>query len=326
MENASCTAISLPENEQQELAAIMADLDAQAAAGEPDWLEKRAHERKRLRVVCEVRFIGPDTTTVLWVPALSRELSAGGMSFVSRQHFRRQNQILITLCLPDGKDRRLSGVVVYSRSVRPNWSLTGLRFEKSNDTRLLPEFYEQTRAVDAASVAPPAEEEGDGVPTRDRLLRMLERVRGRRTKTNLTNTVSASMFPDAQVRRACIPVLMDLAGPEANRALIRLLNDTSPQIQGEAAEALGSMGTKQAIEALKPLLQNVEDEVAIRAAEALGRLGDKAGRRVAARLVRSQTAIAVRAAKTLGIIVGRPFRPTVEGLKEARAFLDKEGD
>lgn len=326
METASCAVIALPENDQQELDAIMAELDAQAAAGEPDWLEKRAYQRKKLRVVCEVRFIGPDTTTVLRTPALSRELSAGGMSFVSRQHFRRQNQMLITLCLPDGKDRRLPGVVVYSRSVRPNWFLTGLRFEKSNDTRLLPEFYEQTRVVDAASVAPPAEEEGDGVPTRDRLLRMLERVRGRRTKTNLTNVVSASMFPDAVVRRACIPVLMDLAGPEANRALIRLLNDTSPQIQGEAAEALGTMGTKQAIEALKLLLQNVQDEVAIRAAEALGRLGDKAGRRVAARLVRSQTAIAVRAAKTLGIIVGRSFRPTVEGLNEARAFLKKEGD
>ncbi len=318
--------ITLPENDQQELDAIMAELDAQAVAGEPDWLEKRAHQRKKLRVVCEVRFIGPDTTTVLWVPALSRELSTSGMSFVSRQHFRRQNPMLITLCLPDGKDRRLPGVVVYSRSVQTGWFLTGLRFEKSNDTRLLPEFYDQTRAMGATPVAPPAEEEGDGVPTRERLLRMLERVRGRRTKTNLTNAVSASMFPDAQVRRACIPVLMDLAGPEANRALIRLLNDTSPQIQGEAAEALGSMGTKQAIEALKPLLQNAEDEVAIRAAEALGRLGDKAGRRVAARLVRSQTAIAVRAAKTLGIIVGRSFRPTVEGLNEARAFLNKEGD
>ena len=28
----------------------------------------------------------------------------------------------------------------------------------------------------------------------------------------------------------------------------------------------------------------------------------------------------------LGVMVGRPFRPTIEGLKEARAFLDAEGD
>jgi hypothetical protein len=316
----------ISQEDEQQLASIMSQLDVQSPTREAQWLEKRTAARKSVRVNCEVRFIGPDTEAVLWVGALSRELSASGMSFVSRQHFRRQVPILITLCLAEGNNRRLPAVVVHSSQVSEGWFLTGVCFRKSTDTRLLPEFYDQTQATDAFEGNRQGDEEEEGVPTRERMLRMLERIRGRRTKTNLTKTVSASMSPDPVVRRACIPVLMDLAGQEANRALMRLLSDNNPQIQGEAAEALGSMGTKQAIEPLKVLLQHLEDEVAVRAAEALGKLGDPSGRRVAARVVRTENPTAVRAAKTLGIIVGRTFRPTLEGLGEARAFLDAEGD
>lgn len=314
----------MSESDQEEVVAIMSDLDAQAGSQDAAQIDKRAHVRKPVRINCEIRLIGCDTETVLWLPAVSRELSAGGMSFVSRQHFRRQASILVTLYLAEGANRRLSAVVAHSRGVREGWFLTGVSFRKSDDTRLQPESYDLVKAEPA--FPEDSEEDENGLPARERLLRMLERVRGRRTKGNLLNVVSASMNPDPLVRRACVPVLMDLAGQEANRALIRLLNDVNPQIQGEAAEALGTMGTKQAIESIKALLQHSEDEVCIRAAEALGKLGDKSGRRVAARLVRSENPIAVRAAKALGLIVGRPFRPTVSGLQEARDYLDAEGD
>jgi len=143
----------------------------------------------------------------------------------------------------------------------------------------------------------------------------------RLSKDKRADLFRMSMSPDQPIRRATIPIFMQLAGHDGILTLISLLDDPDPTIQGEAAEALGRLQATQAVDYLQRLLQHQDDEVVLRSAEALGRMGNHSGLGAVARVVRSQTALSHRAARTLGIIVGRKFRPNAEGVTAARRYL-----
>jgi HEAT repeats/PilZ domain len=325
----SARAQSVVATEEQEILALMQEVDALAQSSQQRWTEKRTHERKKLRVACEVRFIGPDGDTVLSAQSRTREVSMGGMSYVSRQHFRRQTQVLVSLAPSAAPPKRLPGVVVYSRRLREGWFLTGLKFIRAQDARLSPETYAQVQAVDVQALnqqAQPASPDEKATP-RERMLKQLASasVATHRSKETVDRVILASMTNDHVVRQASVPVLMNIGGQQAIICLIRLLNDDNPAIQGDAAEALGLMRTPQAMEPLRALVRDTNKEVAVRAAEALGRLGDQTGLRLCIRHVLMEGELSRRAAKALGAIVGKEFRPNAEGVEQARRYLRTSG-
>jgi len=129
------------------------------------------------------------------------------------------------------------------------------------------------------------------------------------------------MWPNHMVRRATIPVLMQVISKDGIAALIRLLEDSNASVQAEAAEALAQLRVTEAIQPLRVLLQHRDEEVALRAAAALGRLGDKSGIRVIGRILHTDSHLSRRAAYTLGIVVGKKFRANAEGVAEACEYL-----
>lgn len=307
----------------EQIRELLIEIDEQASRGEDRWMEKRTHVRKAVRTACEVRFLGLDGETVVFVVGKTREISAGGMSFLSREHFARRAPLLVTLSVIPGKPRFLPGTVVYSRSVRENWYLTGLKFGPATDARLSPENYAQITAVDAYESQPEKNEESGAAPTRRRMLQILAMasIPGQRSKSLVAKVVTASASPDHVVRRASIPVLMTLGCKDGIAALILMLQDGNPTIAGEAAEALGMLGVPQAVGPLQQLLSHPEDEVAVRAAEALARMGSWGGKRVLLRLITREGPASRRAARALGMLVGCSFAPTAEGVTAARQYL-----
>ncbi|MGQ9651646.1 MAG: HEAT repeat domain-containing protein [Phycisphaerae bacterium] len=242
--------------QDREILDMLLEVDKQASRENSRWAEKRMHVRKTARIPCEVRFIGPDGESVLYTLGRTREVAAGGLSFLSRQHFARRCGILVTLSLSGGKIRSLSARVVYSRWLREGWYLTGVRFGAAEDPRLDPRNYSQVVAQEArfGNEEDPVEED-DKVPSRQRVLQFLAMASAahRRTKTMVAKVVMASMSSDHVVRRASIPVLQRIAGREGLTCLVSMLRDSNPEIQGEAAEALGMMGFTEALEPLQQL-------------------------------------------------------------------------
>jgi len=314
-------AVSIHDREIQEL---LLEVDEEAARQESRWAEKRAHSRKIVRTPCEVRFIGPDGESVRYVVGRTREISAGGLSFLSRQHLSRRTGILVTLSVINGKVRSLPAKVVYSRNVREGWYLTGTQFAAAEDSRLDPRNYSQTPATEADCDKQNGAGEEDGkVTPRRRMLQILAMasIPSQRTKNMVAKVIMASMSTDHVVRRAAIPVLLSIGGREGLVSLICMLRDSNPVIQGEAAEALGMLGSPEALEPLQQLAQNPEDEVAVRAAEALARLGSWSGKHVISRLLIREGPVSRRAARALGLLVGCDFRPNAEGVEQARKYL-----
>lgn len=311
-------------DQEQEILELLQEVDEQAARQESRWTEKRASARRPVRTPCEVRFIAPDGETVLYTMGKTREISAGGLSFIGREHFTRRTPLLITISVLPGRNRSLPARVVYSRSVREGWFLTGVQFGAVSDERLAPRRRGEIVAVEASSQRRSSAEDGNVEMTpRRRMLQMLAAasVPGRRSRGMTAKVVMASVSSDHVVRRAAIPVLLSIGGREATLALIPMLQDTNPVIQGEAAEALGMIGTPQAIEPLRQLLTHRDTELAIRAAEALARMGDWSGKRVIKRALQEDGPASRRAARALGFLVKIDFRPCAEGVAEAREYL-----
>jgi HEAT repeat protein len=226
--------------------------------------------------------------------------------------------------------KHLTGKVVYSRRVSEGWYLTGVKFAALDDdvlTRAVREgAVNEAPAVDASdrrdadsgrklAPVPPGQ--------RERALAALAAAGASRVMSRETaaKVISFAMSSDHVVRRATIPVLMQIPGPEGTLALIELLRDPNATVQAEAADALGRLCATRAGEALRRLLRHPDETVALRAAEALGRLNDQSGIRLVARLVRGDTALKGRAARTLGVIIGQPLRATTEGVDAARRYL-----
>jgi HEAT repeat protein len=178
----------------------------------------------------------------------------------------------------------------------------------------------------------PADQRADGIPATDRRLQSSDHQQAlqqlasrsftsRLTRERMQKVITWSMAADHVVRRATIPVLMQIGSGMATQALVRLLDDPNHTIQGEAAEALGQVRDTTAIEAIRNLLQHPNEDVALRAALALAQMKDKSGLRVASRILQSDSPLNRRAARTLGVIVGRGFRPNSVGLAAARKYL-----
>lgn len=156
-------------------------------------------------------------------------------------------------------------------------------------------------------------------------LRVLEGVAryGVTSRDTIDKVVRLARGSDHMLRRASISALVQISGPSGYLTLIELLNDPNPSIQGEAAEALGTLGIDQAIEPLKDLLSRDDGNVALRAAVALARLKDSSGRALAIRRVREDGPHAGLAAFALGLIEGCRFRPNRGGVEEARRYLKR---
>jgi hypothetical protein len=310
-------------DQDQEILELLYEIDEHATRQGDRWAEKRVHARRPVRIPCEIRFIGPDGEAVVYTLGKTREISAGGMSFVSREHFARRAPVLITLSVIAGRTRFLPANVIYSRSVREGWYLTGVQFGPSSDARLTPEAHGEISARESRPAGQPALDENDDPLTlRRRMLQILAiaSVPGQRTKNLIAKVVMASMSSDHIVRRSAIPVLLSIGGTEGTLSLISMLRDSNPVIAGEAAEALGMLKTPQGLEPLKQLLLHGDDEVAIRAAEALARMSNWSGKRVILRLLIQEGPPSRRAARALGFLVGRDFHPSAEGVAEARVY------
>ena len=263
---------------------------------------------------------------------MTRDLSIGGLSFVSEEHFQRGDPLGVTILGPDNKDKHLIGKVVYSRYARDGWCLTGMRFGPVDDERLavVAQVGPTVRTTATRRTPPcqaePADKKDDIqqlVGKRERALAMLAAAGASHvmSKETINKVVTLSMSPDRVVRRATIPVLLQIPRRGATLVLVQMLNDPNPSVQIDAADALGQLRVAEARAPLKELLRHSDHRVALRAAEALGNLGSKDGLRLVARLVRSDEPINRRAARALGVILGQPFRPNNEGVATARRYL-----
>ncbi|UCE58753.1 MAG: HEAT repeat domain-containing protein [Phycisphaerales bacterium] len=319
-------------NGKSELDELLTDLDRGSALSEGRWADKRRATRRRVRLPCTVRFLMPDGETVLTMEAHTRDISRSGLGFVTRKHFTRSAPVLIVIESHKGKPRKLTGKVAYSRVVQENWYLTGVEFEVFDCGHLERDSAER-RSGDASAKAQrghqanPISEASEGrkVGSRERALRSLayagsSKITSRQA-INKVELLAAS--DDHVVRRAAIPALMQIPGAEGRDSLLRMLADSNWEIQVEAAEALGSMGAKDAIAQLKKLLMHRKAEVALRVAAVLGRLGDRSGLSVVSRYLPKDNPHTREAVRVFGIITGKRFRLSGEGIAQARQELAK---
>ena len=266
---------------------------------------------------------------------MTRDVSAGGLGFVAPQHFLRRTELLALVKTADGNVKRLTGHVVYSRRAEEGWYLTGMKFGPVDNAAL---------SRDASAISAPAETRvGRATPKdsrpvrvgnpdppvtkRQRELGILAAAGAARThsKECVARVVVLSLSPDHEVRRAAIPVLMQIGGQDGIASLIGLLDDCNPTIQGEAADALGQIRAVQAVGPLRRLLHHQDEDIALRAAEALARAEDRSGLRVVLRVLWNDAPRNRRAARALGVMVGQDFRPNPEGVAAARRYAKASG-
>ncbi|MEK6674772.1 MAG: PilZ domain-containing protein [Planctomycetota bacterium] len=69
---------------------------------------------------------------------MSRDISEGGLGFVTQQHVPRGTNLHIKLELPDSRYMELCGEAIQSLPVRLGWYSVGMKFGPVSDPRLLP--------------------------------------------------------------------------------------------------------------------------------------------------------------------------------------------
>jgi hypothetical protein len=327
---AETCASSAATDQAREVSELLQEVDALALAQGARWAEKRDRTRRKFNAEFEVYHLSPDGAGMLKTTATARDISLGGVGFVAPHHFARNAPLLVEVTLSAENAKRLTGMVVYSRRVKEGWYLTGMKFGPVDDETLTRAVREGLPADVPASDSPGRGiDDAGGTPAkaplgqRERALAALAAAGASRlvSRDRISKVVSLSMSSDHVVRRAAIPVLMQIVGHEGTLALIELLEDANANVQAEAAEALGRLHASQAVEPLRQLLKHNDEAVVLRAAEALGRMNDQSGLRLVARWVRGDTSLNRRAARTLGVIVGQPFRATTEGVAAARRYL-----
>ena len=316
---------------EAEIRELLKEIDSNGLTS--SFIEKRDDKRRKFKTQCEIRHIAPDGQTVVTTSAITRNISRGGLSFIARDHYTREAFLFVTVTFAEGTSKNVAGQVVYSRLVREGAYLTGMKFGRIDDARLIPGAHPQTPPQDAPSTAPreqrsrdvPKERPEASSTTGDRMLQMLAAAGAARIlpKEKISAVVAASHYPDHKVRRQSIPVLMQIERQHGIVALVSLVDDANPTVQAEAAQALGQLRATEAIDSLRRLLRHANEEVALSAAEALGRMDDTSGCRIAARLVSKESPINRAAARTLGIILNQHFRPNAEGVAAARRYLKK---
>ncbi len=318
------------ERAERHIRELLQEIDSQAEKQRGKWADKRDSERRAFQASCRIRHLSPDGTTVLTTPGRTRDVSAGGLSFVSKKHLSRKSPLVVTIAVCGGQARQLIGSVVYSRSVAEEWYLTGMDFTPVDDVRLT-----ESSSRGADSKGPPTDSKKQQevqtkmdntqapISKRDQALAVLAAAGAScsMSKNTVNKVILLAGAPDQAVRHATIPVLMQVPRHQAVQVLVRLLGDVNSTIQVDAADALGQLQATEAAEPLRELLRHEDPEVAIRAAETLGKMDDKSGLGVLMRCVRSDTSLNRRAARALGVLLGQRFRPNSEGVAAARRYL-----
>jgi len=305
--------------------ALLDELVLPASARSARWTETRANQRKTLRAPCKVRFVDPARDVVAGAVGWTRDVSRGGLGFVCHRHFLCRGELAVTIVLPRGDDKHLSGSVCYSKRIQEGWYLTGMKFGSIRDERLTAALENDFAELSSDEEAPPPDRTPTSGSPRQRMLRMLAAVSATPSvnKQTASKVVFASMSSDHVVRLAAIPALIGLRTQEGRSALIRLLDDKNFEVALQAAEALGSSRVTEAVPHLRRLLRHGKDEVALCAAEALGRIGDNSGLRTVASILQANASLRRRAARALGIIVAQRFAATDEGVAAALHYLKK---
>lgn len=317
----------------QAIRGVLAEIERAAVLDTGQWADKRDKTRRRINTPCTVRYAAPDGDAVLSLEGQTRDISGGGLGFVSSQHFRRGAPLYIMVSGKGGQTKRLTGTVVYSRLVQERWYLTGVKFVPIGEHDPALQAGKSRSAQGAglgAGTRPPRppkglDEEQTQNSSRERTLRFLTATSssGVTSNTQIDKIIVLSSSDDHVIRRATIPALMQIRSPAGRLGLESLLNDPNSQIQVDAAEALGGIGARETIESLKELLKHKKPEVALRVATVLGRLGDKSGIAVVRRYLPKDNPHTRAAARALGVIVGRKFRLNSDGITEARRYLKK---
>ena len=142
---------------QREVRALLADVDALARRRGGRWAEKRGNDRRQFQVDCVIRYFAADGHSVIAASGATRDISFGGLGFVSPEHFLRRTEVLVLVQTSEGDVKHLSGKVVYSRRVGEGWYLTGMRFAPLEGADL---------AGDIAAATPPTRAPAKGPGSR----------------------------------------------------------------------------------------------------------------------------------------------------------------
>jgi hypothetical protein len=305
-----------PSTLEEVTAELLRELDAKATRGL--WDEKRGKDRRKFRFACRIYHMAPDGEGVDTSIGKTRDISPGGIGFVSGTHFQRHASLLVSVTLHKDDVKHFPGKVAYCRFVRKNWYLTGVKMTQFPATA--PSFGDKSGKADESS---PADAPREETPGRSPALLFLAAATDvfPPSEQDFARIVALSKWPDPAVRRATVPVFRKTGGECSITWLLELLDDVEPEVQGAAADALGELRATQAVERLRALLDKPNVRVALSAAEALLGMGDKSGHEVAARYVRGESTLNRRAARVLGMIVGRSFPATSEGVAAARQYL-----
>lgn len=314
--------------------AVRQCLDSQrrVPAPRPD---QHAEYDKGLQASCTISLTQTINRSTRPCEGKTRGVTEDGMAVLAARRFAPGSAVQIEVRLPEGQTVNLTGLVVDSTGLNARSYLTRIRFCDSNSSLpslakagathgAKPSLPATARTDDVGS--PGVQETGSQHQRQERDLRTLRSVAktGIATKETFRDVARLTLSPDHVVRRATIPALFQIRGPQAEQALINLLNDPNAAIQAEAAETLGHLDAQSAVTPLTELLDHRNEELALRAAEALGRLGDRSGLHLAVRLLRSDHEFTSLAARALGTIVNQRFRPGHRGVVEARCFLKQE--
>lgn len=321
-------------NPDPEVLQLLQDLDAQDEQRRCKLADKRTNPRKSCRTTCKLNYLSSDGAHLQTTYGTTRDLSTGGISFVSTEHFPRKHALAVTVSLSDKKARLFTGRVVYSRSAKEGWYLTGVKFDPVDVAELTPTTHRETspRASPAGSGGEQdstLRSRGPGATAgkREKALAWLAAVQTSRinSKDTVNKICALSMSPDHAVRRATIPVLRQIPRHNAISVLVQMLRDTNSGIQCDASDTLGQYGATEVIAPLKDLLGDSQGEVALHTAEALGRMGCDDGLRVVMHFLNGKTELNRRAAVALGVIMGTAFRPNSKGVDAARNYAKAKG-
>jgi len=317
---------------EREVRALLAEIDALAQSQEGRWAEKRGNYRRQFQADCGIRYLAADRESVIATSGATRDISPGGLGFLSPEHFLRRTELLVLVQTSAGNVKRLTGKVVYSRRAGEGWYLTGMRFGPLEGVDLAKDVSAATPstrppATGAVSRPPrgaPDKTSGPPITKRQRALSVLAAVGAARTHTkeSVARVVTLSMSPHHEVRRAAIPVLLQIGGQDGIVSLIGMLDDPNPVNQSEAAMALGQLRATQAVGPLRKLLHHKNRDVLLSAAEALARMEDQSGLSPVLHILRSDISQSRRAARVFGVLIGQDFRPNADGVAAARRYAD----
>jgi len=118
------------ETNERRAQALLDYVDAKAADSSPKRIDQRRAHRRPFRARCMVYYPARDGTTVLSTAGKTRDVSPHGIGFLSKKQLIVNTRLRIIVMLDDGREFRLSGVVVRSRNVRDNWYLTGAMLDE----------------------------------------------------------------------------------------------------------------------------------------------------------------------------------------------------